>query len=137
MGDKRIVGGRITLTPKGDGTYDLSRSTLTDPLDEATEEERRFFTEQSDYDSLSRLELMRRLRGAEWDAAHYKDEVDRLQRQTREMPPLHKVKELHARMQRVLALLEVPRRRVIPRSELTDAVYAPLSEARNAKGGAA
>jgi len=137
MGDKRIVGGRITLTPKGDGTYDLTRSTLTDPLDGATEEERRFFTEQSDYDSLSRLELMRRLRRAEWDAAHYKGEAEQLQRQAREMPPLHKVKELHGRMQRVLALLEVPRRQVIPRSELVDAVYAPLSEVRNTKGGAA
>lgn len=129
MGDKRIAGGRITLTPKGDGTYDVARSTLTDPLDGATEEERRFFTEQSDYDNLSRLELMRRLRVAEWQAGHYQAEAERLQRQAREMPPLHKVKELHGRMKRVLALLDVPRRRVIPRSDLVDAIYAPLSGA--------
>lgn len=137
MGDKRIVGGRITLTPKGDGTYDVTRSPLTDPFDGATDEERRFFTEQSDYGSLSRLELMRRLRRAEWQASHHQAEAEQLQQQVREMPPLHKVKELHGHMQRVLALLEVPRRRTIPRSELAEAVYAPLSEIRNTKGGAA
>jgi len=137
MGDKRIAGGRITLAPRADGAYDVTRSALPAPLAGATEEERRFFTEQSDYDDLSRLELMRRLRRAEWQASHYQAEAEQLQRQAHEMPPLHKVKELHGRMKRVLALLDVPRRRVIPRSELVDAYYAPLSEQSTDEGNAA
>lgn len=117
------AGGRILLTPTGGGNYHVEHQQLEDPLAQASEEERRFFTEH--YSGLDRLELMRRLRTAEWDATHHREEAERLQRQAREMPPLHRVQEMFGRMKRVRALLDVPRRRVIPRGELVAALYDP------------
>lgn len=121
------AGGRIVLTPTPNGGYRTDHKPLEDPMAAASEEERRFFTEHSDYSTLSRLELMRRLRGAEWNAAHYQAETERLQRQAHEMPPLHRVKEMHGRLQRVRELLAVPRRRSIPRDELVSALEDPFS----------
>jgi hypothetical protein len=127
MGDKRIAGGRITLTPRVDGIYDAAHSPLPDPLAGATEEELRFFTEQSDYASLSRLEIMRRLRRAEWDAASYREKAEQLQESARQRPPLYRVQEMATRMKRLRSLLDVPRRRTIPRDELVAALYDPIS----------
>ena len=118
-------GGRYILRPTPSGGYETTREPLEDPMEGAGPNERRFFEEN--YADLSRLELMRRLRGAEWDLAHYKEEAQRLQQQAREMPPLYKVQEMNERMKRIRALTKVPRRRSIPKPELLDILYNPLN----------
>lgn len=67
-------------TPPAGGGYRLS---LKDgvwhskklPAEQPTADERKVFTRDGYY-PLSRLELMRRLRGAEWDAAERKRQLD-------------------------------------------------------------
>lgn len=64
-------GGGRRLTPTPDGDYLVTKL----PFEQPTEDEHRAFTRASYY-GLSRLELMRRLREAEWDAAEWKRQLD-------------------------------------------------------------
>jgi hypothetical protein len=116
------AGGRVCLVPTTDGDYTAKRLPLEDPLEGATESERKFYL--AHYDGIPLAELLRRLRAAEWSAAHYKAEYEGLQETARRMPPLYKIQERDARHRRVLALLKAsPRRRVIPKAELEEALY--------------
>jgi len=63
--------GGVRLTPDGTGDYTVTKLTAEQP----TPDEHKVFTRDGYY-ALSTLELMRRLRGAEWDAAEYKRQRD-------------------------------------------------------------
>lgn len=63
-------GGR-RLTPNSTGDY----TTTELPVEQPSNDEHRAFT-NAGYYTLSRLELMQRLRGAEWDAVEWKRQLD-------------------------------------------------------------
>lgn len=67
------AGGGVRLTPNGDGGYTVTKLTIEQP----TADEHKVFTRDGYY-GLSKLELMRRLQRAEWDAAEYKRQADAL-----------------------------------------------------------
>ncbi|MCU1613894.1 MAG: hypothetical protein JWO98_1434 [Frankiales bacterium] len=114
---------RIVLWPTR-GDADFTRTVLEDPLADATHEERINFAAQ--YADLSLLELWRRLRWAEWNAEHYRTEYERMQEYQKRYPPLYRIQEMDARHKRVRALLDVPRRRSIPKAELLAALNDPV-----------
>ncbi|MGY5127338.1 hypothetical protein [Streptomyces nigrescens] len=64
-------GGGRRLTPNGNDGYTVTEL----PVEQPTEDEHRAFTRDGYY-GLSRLELMRRLREAEWDAAEWKRQLE-------------------------------------------------------------
>jgi hypothetical protein len=96
------------------------------PLDDANAEERQFFGAQ--YADVPLLELWRRLRRAEWDAAERQRRITQLEDQARRMPPLHLIQEVNARHKRIRALLDTPDRRAISREALRDALATPESQ---------
>lgn len=67
------AGGGVRLTPGGNDTYTVTKLVVEQP----TADEHKVFTRDGYY-GLTRLELMRRLRGAEWDAAENKRKADAL-----------------------------------------------------------
>jgi hypothetical protein len=104
------VKTRIVLWPTTEGAdFDSGDTSLA----EANADERRHFAEH--YAGVPLLELMRRLRLAEWNAAEYQ----------RQAEPLHLIQAMDARHKRVRALLEIPRRRAIPKGELQAALNDP------------
>jgi hypothetical protein len=121
---KPTAGGRIRLSPTADGHYTSMHLPLEDPLDGATDAEREFFL--ANYQGVPLAELLRRLRTAEWNAAYLREEVDRLEGQAKRMPPLYAIHEMDARHKRIRALLDVPRRGGIPKSELLAALSEPV-----------
>jgi hypothetical protein len=68
--DLPAFGGR-RLTPNKNGDYTITKL----PVEQPTADEHKVFTRDGYY-GLSHLELMRRLRGAEWDAAERKRQLD-------------------------------------------------------------
>lgn len=121
------AGGRMRLTPTGDGSYRTQRLPLADPLAGATDAERAFYL--AHYDGVPLAELMRRLRLAEWNAERYQRQAAALERQAKEQPPAYRFREMADRLSRVRALLDVPRRRVIPKADLADALDTPGPDA--------
>lgn len=115
MSDSPTVITRVVLWPTRGGTI----PTGEDPLGDASDEERQFFAQYAD---VTLLELWRRLRTAEWNAAYRQEEIERLLEQARRLPPLSDIREMDARHKRVRALLDVPQRRSIPRAELRAAL---------------
>ncbi|MFE2485992.1 hypothetical protein ACFXGR_22380 [Streptomyces mirabilis] len=106
---------RIVMWPTHDGRIvDTADTSLT----EANSEEARFFADR--YADVPLLELMRRLRLAEWNAAEYQRQAEQAQEATRRMPPLSAIQQMDARHRKVRALLEAPGR--ISRAELRDAL---------------
>ncbi|MEU8682914.1 hypothetical protein [Streptomyces sp. NPDC048611] len=65
------AGGGRRLTPNGHDGYTVTEL----PVEQPAEDEHRAFTRDGYY-GLSQLELMRRLRGAEWDAAEWKRQLE-------------------------------------------------------------
>lgn len=119
------AGGRIRLSPTGDGGYRTERLPLADPLEGATDEERAFYL--ASYQGVPLAELLRRLRLAEWNAEYYQREHEAMQEYQKRYPPLYVIQEMDARHKRVRALLDVPRRRTIPKAELEAALNDRVS----------
>lgn len=114
------VKTRVVLWPAAEGAdFDSGDTSLA----EANADEQRHFAEH--YAGVPLLELMRRLRLAEWNAAEYQRQAEQLQEINRRTPPLHAIREMDARHKRVRALLEIPRRRAIPKGELQAALNDP------------
>lgn len=65
------AGGGVRLTPDGNGDYTITKL----PVEQPTADEHKVFTRDGYY-GLSELELMRRLRGAEWNAAERKRQLE-------------------------------------------------------------
>lgn len=65
------TGGGRRLTPNGNGGYTVTEL----PTEQPTEREHHAFT-IAGYYGLPQLELMRRLRKAEWDAAEWKRQLE-------------------------------------------------------------
>jgi hypothetical protein len=83
-----------------------------------------------DYAGVPLLELMRRLRVAEWNAAEYQRQAEQLQETVRRTPPLHVIEEVDARHKRIKALLAKPG--PISKALLTAALAEP-DDAWNAR----
>jgi hypothetical protein len=118
---------RIVLWPTA-GDPAFQRTVQERPLDDANPEERRFFAEE--YADIPLLELWRRLRLAEWNAAEWQRQAEELQETVRRMPPLHLIEAMDARHKRIRALLAEPGR--ISRALLT-AALAETDDAWNAR----
>lgn len=114
------AGGRVLLTPTPDGSYSATRSALPDPLGGATDAERAFFTEN--YEGVPMLELLRRLRLAEWNADARSQEAAALRRSQKNQTPEYRVQAMAEALGKVRALLAVPRRRTVPVAELNAAL---------------
>jgi len=114
------AGGRIRLTPTSDGGHTTTHLPPADPLEGATDEERAFYL--ANYGGIPLAELLRRLRLAEWNAREYQQQAEALQEQAKQQPPLYRIREMDARHKRVRALLDVPRRRTIPKADLEAAL---------------
>ncbi|MGI5404191.1 hypothetical protein ACQEVG_33015 [Streptomyces sp. CA-135486] len=110
-----VAGGRAIIRPTANGGYEVERL----PVETVTDDERRAFAE---FAGLSRIELMRELRRYKWDAKTYKDETNALRRVVRDAPPSYAVEAMAGALKRVKALLDVPRRRNIPKAELLKAL---------------
>jgi hypothetical protein len=119
-------GARRILTPTAGGTYSTRSVPLEDPLDGATDQERAYYI--AHYQDVPMAELLRRLRTAEWDSAHYKGEYEAARGRERQYPPLTQVRNLAARMRRVQQLLDTPRRRTFTKDELHQALYGAPAE---------
>lgn len=128
--NRPTAGGRIRLSPTGDGNYVSERLPLEDPLEGATEAEREFYLQH--YQGVPLAELLRRLRHAEWDAQQYRRECEQLREQARRTPPMHQVEAWYSAVQRVLGLLELPRRRSFTRAELQAAIDPPRDQSETA-----
>lgn len=116
------AGGRIRLTPTGDGDYTAKSLPLEDPLEGATDGERAFYA--ANYRDVPLADLLRRLRTAERNAGEYKQRIEQLEEQARRMPPLHAIHEMDVRHKRIRALLDQPGR--ISRAELLAALSDPV-----------
>ncbi|MFD5566609.1 hypothetical protein [Streptomyces cadmiisoli] len=86
------------------------------------------------YADVPLIELWRRLRTAEWNAAYYRGEYKATVEHHKAYPPLYRIQEMDARHRRVRDLLAVPRRRSIPRAELEAALNGPLPDAHAVNG---
>lgn len=82
-----------------------------------------------DYAGVPLLELMRRLRLAEWNADHYRQEAEQAQQSLRELPALHQIRELDARHRRIRQLLDAPGR--VSRAQLETALREPTATVRS------
>lgn len=97
------VKTRVVLWPTREGDdFDSGDLSLT----EATPTELAEFAR--DYADVPLLELMRRLRVAEWNAAEYQRQAEQLQETVRRMPSLGLVEAVDARHKRIKALLAKP-----------------------------
>jgi hypothetical protein len=96
---------RIVLWPTA-GDVAFQRTVQERPLDDANPEERRFFAEE--YADIPLLELWRRLRLAEWNAAEWQRQAEQSQQISRRTPPLHVIEAMDARHKRIKALLAKP-----------------------------
>ncbi|MEV6696274.1 hypothetical protein AB0M68_03800 [Streptomyces sp. NPDC051453] len=92
-------------------------------LADAGSEELRSFAEH--YADVPLLELMRRLRLAEWNAAHYRGEAEAAAETTRRMPSPSAIREMDARHTRIRGLLDAPGR--ISRAGLEAALREPTA----------
>jgi hypothetical protein len=111
---------RAVLWPAvGDGPFDSGDLSLTD----ANPIELEAFAR--DYAGVPLLELMRRLRLAEWNAAEYQRQAEAAQRSLRGLPPLHAIQELDARHKRIRGLLAAPGR--ISKADLEAALREPAT----------
>lgn len=117
---------RVVLWPTASEGDDFRSGDLS--LAEATAIELAEFAR--DYAGVPLLELMRRLRVAEWNAAEYQRQAEQLQEAVRRMPPLHLIEAMDARHKRIRALLAEPGR--ISRALLTAALAEP-NDAWNAR----
>lgn len=128
MADLRIptAGGRIIIRPTTNGDHTARSLPPEDPLAGATDSEREYYL--THYQGIPLAELLRRLRTAEWDAAEYRRRSERASAQLAAMPPLHKIRDLNERHQRVQALLDVPRRRTIPVAEVREALHGSVED---------
>lgn len=115
------TGGRIRISPTGNGDYTVKTLPLDDPLEGASDEERAFYT--ANYQGIPLTELLRRLRKAEWNETYLREENRRLEEQARRVPPRHLIEEIDARHKRVRALLDRSGR--ISRTDLIDALSTP------------
>jgi hypothetical protein len=115
------AGGRIRISPTGTGEYTVKTLPLGDPLEGASDAEREYYL--THYQGVPLVELLRRLRKAEWNEAYLREENERLKEQARHLPPLHLIKETDARHKRIRALLDRPGR--ISRADLIDALGTP------------
>lgn len=68
-----LPGGAVRVRIDSDGVWHAKKV----PVEQPTADEHKVFTRDGYY-ALSSLELMRRLRRAEWDAAEYKRQADAL-----------------------------------------------------------
>lgn len=92
---------RIVLWPEpGDADFPAGDTSLT----EANAIELREFAR--DYAGVPLLELMQRLRRAEWNAAEYQRQAEQAREISRRMPALSQIQEMDARHRRVRGLLE-------------------------------
>lgn len=119
------VKTRIVLWPTREGD-DVDSGDLS--LTEANAIELAEFAR--DYAGVPLLELMRRLRVAEWNAAEYQRQAEQLQETVRRMPSLALVEAVDARHRRVKALLAKPG--PISKALLTAALAEP-DDAWNAR----
>jgi hypothetical protein len=98
-----VLKTRVVLWPAGDSD-DFRSGDLS--LTEATPIELAEFART--YADVPLLELMRRLRVAEWNAAEYQRQAEQLQETARRTPSLALVEEVDARHKRIKALLAKP-----------------------------
>ena len=63
-----------------------------------------------DYAGVPLLELMQRLRRAEWNAAEYQRQAEQLQAQADRLPPMYLIEEIDARHKRLKDLVARPGR---------------------------
>jgi hypothetical protein len=119
--DATTVTTRIVLWPSRDP--DFRATVLEDPLADATDDEARFFAEQ--YADVPLLELWRRLRRAEWDAAYYEQEHRAAVEREKRLPPRYLIEEMDARHKRIRGLLAAPGR--ISRADLEAALREPVT----------
>lgn len=118
---KPTAGGSIRIQFDGNGGIASSRRVpLADPLEGANDGERAFYL--ANYQGVPLLELLQRLRRAEWDADQYKRQAEVWEAYHKGYPALHLIQAMNERHKRIRALLDNRRRRTFTRIELEDAL---------------